>query len=233
MPTPPATASALVAVKSGTATSTTQSRKLYPCVFCKGTHLNRDCTKCQTPESRKQSLLKQGRCFLCLRTGHLVTACPNRRRHSCSNCGRTGHHHQLLCSDNTPEQIQETESHDIAGVATAETSLLTSSGVVRLQLAQVRLLAAMVNLFMPMSYSTVAVIDPTSHRSWLMNWHCQLAALKCCMCQPLAKLPHLMFSHMLSVLTYHSRMVCLFPLKPALCRISPDLSDMSLFHPLI
>ena len=42
---------------------------LNPCVFCQGAHFNDECDQYKELADRKQQLLSQGRCFLCLTTG--------------------------------------------------------------------------------------------------------------------------------------------------------------------
>lgn len=52
------------------------------------------CKVVTQPEARKQILRKSGRCFVCLRPGHVSRECRSRSR--CSKCSRR--HHTSICS---------------------------------------------------------------------------------------------------------------------------------------
>ena len=77
------------------------------CCFCGQSHLPDSCRKVTDPEARQKLLKEAGRCFLCLRKGHMSRNCT-RRGARCSNCG--GHHHKSICfkserqSDESPSQ---------------------------------------------------------------------------------------------------------------------------------
>ena len=68
------------------------------CIYCKGTHPSVNCNVVTDISARKQMLRQKGRCFRCLRTGHLANQCENvkvckicgLRRHAsiCENLGR-------------------------------------------------------------------------------------------------------------------------------------------------
>ena len=45
------------------------------CCYCNQTHSSDNCSTVTTVEARRQSLHKNGRCFSCLRKGHLVRDC--------------------------------------------------------------------------------------------------------------------------------------------------------------
>ncbi len=47
------------------------------CSFCKGHHLSAKCTIVTDPGRRKQMLLKQGQCFVCLKKGHRSKECKS------------------------------------------------------------------------------------------------------------------------------------------------------------
>ena len=63
------------------------------CVFCDQTHYSNHCRVVADQEKRKQLLLKAGRCFICLKRGHLSRDCRSAR--GCYNCG--GKHNSSIC----------------------------------------------------------------------------------------------------------------------------------------
>lgn len=64
------------------------------CAFCLGEHPHESCTKVQDIEERKRLLFKYGRCFKCLRKGHLSKDCSDRNV-ICKNCSKQ--HHSAIC----------------------------------------------------------------------------------------------------------------------------------------
>lgn len=73
------------------------------CSFCNGDHRSTKCNVVTTPESRKQILKKKGRCFLCLRSGHLSRDCQSPVK--CFRCHKA--HHVSIC--NNSEQPRDTQ----------------------------------------------------------------------------------------------------------------------------
>ncbi len=65
-----------------------------PCCYCQRDHASELCKTVPQVDTRKQTLLKSGRCFLCLRRGHIGRECRSRGR--CTSCG--GKHHVSICS---------------------------------------------------------------------------------------------------------------------------------------
>ena len=64
------------------------------CVFCeKDDHKPQNCEIISKIEDRKSILKRSGRCFLCLRKGHMIRNCP--AKFSCFNCKRR--HHMTTC----------------------------------------------------------------------------------------------------------------------------------------
>ena len=99
----PATAAALF----------TANRNRVPnCTFCKGVHASAECHVVTSIKERKNCLLKQGRCFLCMRkAGHLARDCDSSIK--CFRC--RGHHHVALCErsrnfyTDSKKQLQSSE----------------------------------------------------------------------------------------------------------------------------
>lgn len=83
---PPPTATTLVSGESANAQT--------PCCYCNQSHPPSDCNTVTQVEARKQSLRRNGRCFSCLRKGHLSRDCRSRDR--CHNC--RGRHHTSICN---------------------------------------------------------------------------------------------------------------------------------------
>lgn len=49
--------------------------RVITCCYCQHNHSHNSCPKVTLPESRKQLLRKAGRCFVCLKRGHVSAAC--------------------------------------------------------------------------------------------------------------------------------------------------------------
>ena len=72
------------------------------CCYCNKPHFPENCDTVVQIESRKQSLRRSGRCFLCLRRGHLGRDCRSSSR--CHVC--KGRHHSSICSSTQPSTNQ-------------------------------------------------------------------------------------------------------------------------------
>ena len=77
------TAATLISVSSDTS-----------CCYCRQPHPSATCETVTQVDARKQILRRSGRCFVCLRRGHIGREC--RSRSKCSKCG--GRHHHSICS---------------------------------------------------------------------------------------------------------------------------------------
>ena len=92
---------------------TANKNRVPNCTFCKGVHASAECHVVQTSiKERKNCLLKQGRCFLCMRkAGHLARDCDSSIK--CFRC--RGHHHVALCErsrnfyTDSKKQLQSSE----------------------------------------------------------------------------------------------------------------------------
>ncbi|XP_066935142.1 uncharacterized protein [Clytia hemisphaerica] len=85
-----------------------QPFRTFPCVYCGiASHKTYQCSKISKPESRKDFLIKQKRCFKCLKIGHDSKSCRSMR--SCYHCRKN--HHSSICKtfkkeEDTPEDTQ-------------------------------------------------------------------------------------------------------------------------------
>ena len=81
------------------------------CYYCGEQHLSTSCKNVTNPEARKQMLLKAGRCFVCLKKGHVSRDCRSSLK--CTNC--RGRHHVTICNGsrrtNPPASDPSTSSH--------------------------------------------------------------------------------------------------------------------------
>ena len=94
------------------------------CYYCDQAHLSKDCKVVTQAEARRQLLKKAGRCFVCLRTGHIKKECRSKTK--CSKCGRR--HHISIClgekdeaSKATSEGVQQGTSQNTQSTS-SETS---------------------------------------------------------------------------------------------------------------
>ena len=62
------------------------------CVYCTGDHYSASCEAVTDVNKRKDILRNHGRCFVCLRKGHIFRNCTKR---NCRICGKR--HHQSIC----------------------------------------------------------------------------------------------------------------------------------------
>ena len=69
-----------------------------PCIFCKDAHFIDNCDKFRTVTERKHELVTQGRCFICLKIGHLSKECLNAHSKFCCYCKRAGQHNRSFMS---------------------------------------------------------------------------------------------------------------------------------------
>ena len=66
------------------------------CTYCKQSQPSNSCKMVTNPAARKDIVIKQGRCFVCLRKDHLSKNCPS--KHECFKC--KGKHHISICPSN-------------------------------------------------------------------------------------------------------------------------------------
>lgn len=69
------------------------------CYYCGQSHYSTACTVVMSREERRHILRGSGRCFVCLRKGHMVRNCRSKLK--CNNCN--GRHHSSLYLKSTSE----------------------------------------------------------------------------------------------------------------------------------
>ena len=152
------------------------------CVFCKGDHYNDECKKFKMLSERKQSLITQGRCFLCFKVGHTFRDCPSTQRQKCHYCERRGHHNRAICPNRFGNQAEDNPKvtvPDNISVATDDSNnqplevinsttvgsdqvLIASGERVLLQTANVPIQTAKGKLIMAR-----VLLDSASHRTFM------------------------------------------------------------------
>ena len=78
------------------------------CCYCSQQHSSDVCTAVIDGEARRKILKKSGRCFVCLKRGHISKEC--RSKYRCSKCGNR--HHVTICSK-TPVSDTPSDTHSM------------------------------------------------------------------------------------------------------------------------
>ena len=89
------------------------------CCYCRQLHAPTDCDTVTSTEERRSILRRAGRCFACLKRGHLVRECRSRLR--CRTCN--GKHHSSLCQGNY--RVKQGQDVQSKASMTATTQLRT------------------------------------------------------------------------------------------------------------
>ena len=84
------------------------------CVYCKGDHCSASCEQVNTMVDRREVLLKEGCCFLCLTSGHRANQCSSNQK--CRKCNQK--HHQSLCEQGTTLNTEGENKSDTVPKAT-------------------------------------------------------------------------------------------------------------------
>lgn len=138
-----------------------ETGKEMNCAFCLGGHKHEECRKIQDVEERKKLLFKFGRCFNCLRKGHLAKDCSNRTKVTCNHC--SGKHHTALCI--ASQGNVETPESQRGNVKPVGNSMHVGTGIgnsVALQTAQAQIAGK--------GTSRVRVLfDTASHKSFVTS----------------------------------------------------------------
>ncbi len=72
-----------------------ESKSEPQCVYCSQSHPSSSCSSVPATASRRHILKSNGRCFNCLRRGHVLRACRSSFR--CQKCKKK--HHTSICED--------------------------------------------------------------------------------------------------------------------------------------
>ena len=92
------------------------------CCYCSQAHSSDVCTNVTDGEARKKILKKSGRCFVCLKRGHISKEC--RSKYKCSKCGNR--HHVSICSK-TPVSDTTTDMTSTSSTSKTHVNLTTTS----------------------------------------------------------------------------------------------------------
>ena len=111
---------------------TTRDAKMK-CAFCKENHASEKCEKVKDPDERKTILIKNARCFSCLKPGHRSFQC--RLKVDCSNC--KGNHYSAICPNlaRSKEAQPKPTAPELDPTASAWVGSTGSEGNVALQTA--------------------------------------------------------------------------------------------------
>eukprot|EP00731_Ephydatia_muelleri_P014947 Em0008g667a len=95
---------------SSTLLSGSQDSRSGPqCCYCEQSHPSSSCTTITKPADRKPILKSSGRCFNCLRRGHVSRECKSLSR--CQKCKRK--HHTSICDTATASTTPSSSSHSV------------------------------------------------------------------------------------------------------------------------
>ena len=109
----PNTAAALLTGGSGTTPT---------CYYCQQAHLSHACRNVTSFDKRKRLLREAGRCFVCLRRGHIVHQCTSKsRRPHCR-----GRHHGSICAGQGPSPVATGEPTG-SGASTGGSTPMTTA----------------------------------------------------------------------------------------------------------
>ena len=93
------------------------------CVYCGEAHYSASCKQVSSVRDHKETLIRMGRCFICLKSNHRARDCESHR--NCRYCHRR--HHQSLC------EPQSTDQHDrkVERVTSAEDTTANTINTVK------------------------------------------------------------------------------------------------------
>ena len=136
--------------------------------------------------ARRAILRKKGKCFLCLKSGHIIKYCDS--QHKYQKCG--GHHHVSICenANKTPtlgsklgqqqhplgnqqenQPKSETKSETAQGTQTEASIMYVESNTVVVLLQTAQSLVGKVDSVMDQKHKTRIVFDSCSQRSYISN----------------------------------------------------------------
>ena len=104
------------------------------CSFCGGGHKSGKCTIVTDPSERKKILRQKGKCFLCLKSGHISRNCPRRKHIQCYRC--FGNHSWIICTAGPNTKEKHKKSPQPRNANTGQSSQTVSTGNVNLYVDQ-------------------------------------------------------------------------------------------------
>ena len=153
-----------------TAAALISSDKKVNCSYCKGNHTSAKCPVITNVLARKDILRKEGRCFICLKRGHLSRNCES--RYSCIKC--TGKHHISICdkqNHNTGISRQEAGNAPYS-VSTSNTQSLCPGANIRqpqgFNASNTQSLCSGANIHQPQEFNATG-FNPQINNSALYN----------------------------------------------------------------
>ena len=132
-----------------------------PCCYCNQLHLPGRCHVVHQVEARKQALRRSGRCFSCLRKGHLSRDCRSPGR--CHTC--KGRHHSSICSNSAK---QESDTHQPSATGDGVTLNVSNPPAIRML------------LYIQLRHQSVQALQLSSH---LLPCHCMLTLTRWFFCK--------------------------------------------------
>ena len=104
------TAASLYAGAAGNSNSNSTSNSNDPisCVYCRGNHMSSRCDTVTDVKARKTILLKKGKCFLCLKSGHRQRTCT--ASYKCVKC--KGRHNVSICEPPPPPPKENQQKNE-------------------------------------------------------------------------------------------------------------------------
>jgi hypothetical protein len=162
LPREPPTAAALVAANSSQ----------VHCAFCEQGHQSSSCTVVTDVDARKQALLKSGRCYGCLRRGHIGRNC--RSAVTCNKC--RGRHHYTICPRAAPATTTATPAASISEAQGNQSGQRSTNSLYVDAQAPVLLQTAKLQLFNldrpgvpPICVGVRAILDSGSQRTYVTD----------------------------------------------------------------
>ncbi|CAB4030686.1 E3 ubiquitin- ligase DZIP3, partial [Paramuricea clavata] len=96
------------------------------CAYCLGEHSHENCKKITDINERKQLIRKYGRCFICLKKGHISKNCSSNV--NCNACGKR--HHRSVCEGTGVPTDHVQSNHSILG-SQSRVALQTAQALVK------------------------------------------------------------------------------------------------------
>ena len=101
-------------------------------IFCSRKHQSKHCDIVSNPETRKNILAKEKRCFVCMKFGHIASKCRNDLK--CYKC--KGRHHVAVCTFKSERRNHYEPENSHTAVAGSKVLNLSKSNSILLQTAR-------------------------------------------------------------------------------------------------